>query len=764
MLFKKTLLAGMAAAAAACSDADVKTLRAGDYALQIETAGAGSLRAEHAGRNIGQVNRIFDYQIAHGTARAQCTAQNVRVTGAGPRYVTLAGDVDCAEGSRFEGRARLESTKTAGEFSVSLAAAKVQPGSGAGLAQRLSVELAGTDKVEGLLPGVWYKGNEHVEDCGPNRGAGRTFHVREDRVTYPAVSVRNASFGVSLFRDGAAVADAEPKLKPADTKLLLAGNLVYGGARGGTDIAGVGFDLGGGGAPASVTLQYPFHEGPYSQQLRVNAAELTPIFDRLCRYDPVWGFNDWGQVRKTGLASAWRVAFTRHEDFGALMSYQWMRAAALYAPQPFALANSSPAIREALAQFVAGRYDDSSAVAGFTYVMSVPSGHTLLPYFEPGFTGRGFLNARLLLESGRRFGKPAWIAMAQNVFDTWIANGQNGGAFYDLWDARKNRAASDSSLDKPPENFAIRREAETLWALLQAIEAEAKRGIDRAAWRDEAKRHLDRLVTLQQADGRFCRRYKFSGTCADKNAGGTSAALVPLVYGFRMFNEPAYLAGAKRAGLYVRKNFIAPADYYASTTDNPSENKEAATYAFFAMRLLCEEFCSAGEDEWLSSAVLAADASLTWIQMTDVPWAPTPSPATLHDVGFQTRGLGNIAAGGGNADPYAFEFPGSLLWLAKETGDERYEQMAALIVSAVMSAVAMPGDMKGMALVGMVPEGIQKTLFSYFTGGKGSYAPFAALGWTTASVWLAMDEIETVSGQSTDEFLASLRAGRSLQK
>jgi hypothetical protein len=383
--------------------------------------------------------------------------------------------------------------------------------------------------------------------------------------------------------------------------------------------------------------------------------------------------------------------------------------------------------------------------------MTVPGARVLLPYFEPGFTGRAFLNARLLLEAGRETGNAAWVTMATSVYDTWITAGTHGGYFYDLWDAKRNVATSEHELNALPDGFALRREAEALWALLDAVRDEEARGFPHSAWRDAARTHLDGLLALAQKDGSFCRRYTFERKCLDSNPGGTSAAIPALVHGYRLFGDSRYLAAAVNASRFVAEHFIKPADYYASTIDNPSENKEAATYAFYAARLMCEERCS-DEPEWLTLAQQAADAALTWIKMTDVPFY---APTMLAEIGLETRGLGNVAAGGGNVDAYAFEFPGSLAWLAEQTGDARYAAMAKVILSAAMGTVAVEGNMRGLAEVGMAPEGFQQTLFSYFMGGKGSYAPFSALGWTTANIYQAMDEVERVTGVQAAEYLAN---------
>lgn len=746
MLSHRVLLVG--SLLAACSTADPVTLRNGDLSFQWEKSGDGYAGLVKRGdTTIARLAQPFDYVIAQDTAaKLRCRARAESAERKSDKLVAKA-DLECEDGSRLQGT--LIVTAAGGEdgaFEIE-SETNARPGSGIGLRQELTFAVAPATDTEALIPGVWYKRNAHVEDCSPGLTGGALLHVREDRGSAPTVALRRGDTAIALSRTTSATFDAVPVTDASPAAGLFAGNALFSTTGGGTDVSGIGFDLRND-AP-SITAHFPFYEGPYSMQRKVYAAEFTPIFDSYCRYSDVGGFLDWDLVRQTGLRSVWRLAVLPAPDFGTLMSEHGKRSEALYAPAPRTPAKGA-VVRTSLAEFVAAHYDHSSSVAGFFHVMTVPSGSVLLPYIEPGFTGRTFLNARYLLTEGRAQGHAEWIAMAESVYDTWITSGTQGGAFYDLWDADRNLPANDRELNEPPDGFATRRDVEALWALIDTVADEEARGFSRPTWKQAARVHLDLYVRLARPDGSFCRRYSFKEKCLDANPGSTSAVVPALVLGYRLFGDMRYLAKAEAAARFVGEHFIEPAEYFASTIDNPSENKEAATYAFYAARLLCEEKCDKN-DHWLRWARLAADASLTWIQLTDVPFSPG---TLLGRVGLETRGLGNVAAGGGNADAYAFEFPGSLVWLGQETGDERYENMARLIVGAAMDTVAVPGDMKGLAEVGMAPEGVQKTMFAYFTGEKGSYAPFSALGWTTANVFQAMDEVERVAGKPIDEFLA----------
>jgi hypothetical protein len=744
------ILVAFSCLAAGCrrDDADGAWVQSGEYRF-LWRDGAGTLM--RGGQPVATLERPFDYFIADGQATVRCGGAGETLTALG-HDATVSAELVCANGARL--RAHLTARAVDGgaadtQFEFE-ARTEVLGQAGDGLAQQLHFTVPARDeKAEAVIPGVWYKRNVHVEDCGPGIAAAPSLHVREDRATYPAVALRSGDDTLTLMRAAPAAFDAAPTTDGNPAALLTTGAALY-TRGGGTDVAGVGFDLGASGG-YGITASFPYYEGPYSQQVRVNAAELTPAFDGWCRAGAVRGFLAWPLVRRAGLVSRWRLIPSRPETFAALLGEQWRTAYALYAPPPRAPAGNAASVRDALARFVAAHYDHRSVVAGFTYVMTVPRATVLLPYTEPGFTGRAFLNARYLLTQGRAEHDAAWVAMAESVYDTWITAGTQNGFFHDVWDMRKNRPASDRSVNGAPDGVGIRREAEALWALIGAVGDEAARGNGRDAWRAAAVAHLENLLTLQRNDGSFCRRYRYDGRCLDPNAGGTSAVVPALVHGYRLTGDARYRRAADGAAAFVARAFIAPAEYFASTLDNPSENKEAATYALYVARLMAEEHPE--EPVWIERAAQAADAALTWIQLTDVPFY---APTLLGRLGYRTRGLGNVAAGGGNLDAYAFELPGTLVWLGGATGDGRYTELGRLILGAAMDTVAVPADMKGLAELGLAPEGIQKTMFSYFTGGKGAYAPFSALGWTTASVFQAMDEVERVTGQSADVFLADV--------
>lgn len=732
----------------ACSNSETVSLQNGDVAFRWEKNGSGYVGALSQGdRMVARLDRPFDYLVAQDSrSKISCHAKAESAERESDKLVATA-DLECEDGSRLKGT--LVVTPASGEsgaFDIE-AYTDASPGSGLGLRQELTFAMAPATDAEALIPGAWYKRNAHVEDCAPGLSGGALLHIREDRGSAPTVALRRGDTAVALSRTTSAAFDAIPVTDASPAAGLFAGNALFTRAGGGTDVSGIGFDLRND-AP-SVTAHFPFYEGPYSMQRKVYAAEFTPIFDAYCRYSDVGAFLDWDLVHETRLRSVWRLAVLPAPDFGALMTEHGRRSEALYAPAPRKPA-ASAVVRKSLAGFLAAHYDDSSDVHGFFHVMTVPSATVLLPYIEPGFTGRTFLNARYLLAEGRGEARADWVAMAESVYDTWITAGTRGGAFYDLWDADRNLPGNDRELNAPPDGFATRRDVEALWALIDAVADEEARGIARPTWKQAAREHLDLYVRLARADGSYCRRYGFTEKCLESNPGSTSAVVPALVLGYRLFGDARYLAKAEAAARFVGERFIDEAEYFASTIDNPSENKEAATYAFYAARLLCEEKC-AKDARWLRWATAAADAALTWIQLTDVPFS---SDTLLGRVGLRTSGLGNVAAGGGNADAYAFEFPGSLVWLSQETGDARYEGMARLIVGAAMDTVAVPGDMKGLAEVGMAPEGMQKTMFAYFTGEKGSYAPFSAIGWTIGNVFQAMEEVERTAGVPVDEFLA----------
>ena len=147
-------------------------------------------------------------------------------------------------------------------------------------------------------------------------------------------------------------------------------------------------------------------------------------------------------------------------------------------------------------------------------------------------------------------------------------------------------------------------------------------------------------------------------------------------------------------------------------------------------------------DRYIDLSKKAAYFSLSWYYMWDVPFA---QGQMLGDVGFKSRGWGNVSVENNHVDVFIFEFATVLDWLAKERNEPRFSQFSSVIKSSMLQLMPVKGHMFNIGKVGYYPEVVQHTNWDYGKNGKGFYNDIFAPGWTVASLWqmLSPDRVET---------------------
>jgi hypothetical protein len=136
---------------------------------------------------------------------------------------------------------------------------------------------------------------------------------------------------------------------------------------------------------------------------------------------------------------------------------------------------------------------------------------------------------------------------------------------------------------------------------------------------------------------------------------------------------------------------------------------------------------------YLKQAETVSFFALSWYYLWDVPFAPGQM---LGDLGFKTRGWGNVSVENNHVDVYVFEFTEVLKWLTDQTGDIRYTEMAEIIATS-MNDQLLPRKnyLCGIAKPGYHPEVVQHTHWDYGKNGKGYYNDIFAPGWVISSLW-----------------------------
>lgn len=668
-----------------------------------------------------------------------------RLASAGVDGLALEGSAELllAEGTEVQAGVRIEPAGPE-SFRIRLSAEVRAEGTGAGLRQRLRVTTVppgeAWEAVDYVLPGWWYRKNTHTTPTAPSEHLSHTWVVREDRIAYPQVILHHPAkaYSLTLTRSAAATRDPAPRAPGRPFE----GDVIYLAADGETDVAGLGFSDQG--DRQALIADYPFAEEAFSYQSKVL---LLGIPDPT---GPVYGFLENREGLR--LEHAWLLRLGGEATLQEALAEGWRTAHGQFAPEPVAQACTEAEIRASLAAYYRDSFFFSgheASVAGY-YTWLNHDGTPVLKVFDVAFLGMCLLHAKHALDHAAVTGDAELRGRAVQVLDTWCRNGMQNGFLHDGWQVALYPADAIGS----PFNFTFpflgqgysstRRHAEALFALLLAERAERARGISHRLWESTIETALERLLSVQLADGGYARTHDIATAAPlDPNIGGTPSAIPTLVEAWRSTGDVRALEAARRAGDFVIRNMIDPLEYYGSTLDATAEDKEAALISFYAMRVLHE---ADPARKWLQAAVKAAEATLTWQLLVDLPFSGNPvQEQLLARTGLRTAGFGTVSSENNHIDVYAFGLPGSLWWLAERTGREAYREMAVLILRNMLQVVSCPGADNGIGLDGLVPEVIQQTWWDFGFLGKGFYQEMSSQ-WTVASLWFALDDLRTFTG------------------
>ncbi len=588
------------------------------------------------------------------------------------------------------------------------------------------------EDVNYILPGLWYKHNAYTED-GPGERVSHEWFVREDRLTYPSITMFCKDYSMILLR--ADPAKKDPEVRGSYLKGLT-GNIIYDEQSGYTGLGSVGFEDTGN--TQEIGIYYPFYEKRYSYQRKMPLVNLNLLRSSvLALYD----IKD-GQK----LEHSWWLRIGKEKDIQTAIHNGWELAYSRYSPELAIQKVDVKDLKESLKNYYDKAYFDAGAISGFLSVWDTHRKLPGMPIFEAGFTGRCLLNAKQYLDYGRENNDKVSTERALRIINSWC-DGTRKGFFNELW-LVSNWWAEFIPLHRGipisqyfpfiiPTQVSTRRQSEALWALELAYEAEKERGIDHSLWEETIIKNLDKLCEIQSDGGSFARAYYLDGRESDSNPGATSAVVMALTKGYELFGKARYLECAKKSGDYIIENVIASIDYHGSTLDSNCEDKESATYALYSMRCLYE---LDPDEKWLKSAELAAEIVLTWFYLWDVPF---DGGSDLGKIGLRTTGFGSVSSENNHIDVYLFDTPSTLWWLGEKTGKEEFREMARLIYFNSLQVVPVQEDLKNCARIGFVPEIIQQTLWDYGFYGKGYYGELSCVGWTVASLWCATDMISS---------------------
>ena len=569
-----------------------------------------------------------------------------------------------------------------------------------------------TQDCEFYLPGFWYHRNLRSPKEAPSFHTSKSWNVREDRLSSPLTGVYNEKAGQGMVILRQLDESAEALTTHLEGEVILSGN---------TSLGYLGFDNETG--KARLTFGYPYIETPTRYIRKLTLAPAIRSFIKI----------DKGETK----VLTWRIRSLKANRYSNFVESVWQYCFDRLSPQPLQPLFTAEQMKAQLTNYFRYSFVDK-------YPLKFNSGLTLLtadckPVAEVqiGFCGRVLLNAFNQLEYGEAHGQNDLVTMGNTIFESFLAHGFSPkGYFHDFVNFREGMPKEDI--------HSIRQQSEAAYAVLHFLKYEREHGRIHKDWEARMKTLLDNFVALQKADGSFARKYKDNGSDVDASGGSTPSATSTLIMGYKYFGNKAYLKAAKATVDYLEKNIISKSDYFSSTLDANCEDKEAAISAVTATYYLAMVSKGKARQHYIALCKQAAYFAVSWYYLWDVPFA---EGQMLGDLGFRSRGWGNVSVENNHVDVFVFEFPHIMKWLGEIAGEPRFTKMYDVIYTSLNQLLPTKERLCGIGVPGYYPEVVQHTTWDYGRNGKGFYNDIFAPGWTIASLW------ELYSPNRTTDFL-----------
>lgn len=558
-----------------------------------------------------------------------------------------------------------------------------------------------SENCEFYMPGFWYHKNLRSPQKAPSFHTSDSWTVREDRLSTPLAGVYDSANkqGTTIIRlyGNDKLVDCVPQ--------NLSGEVILPGE---TSIGATGFDNSDGQARLVCTF-------PYSETPKRYIRKLTLI-------DPIYAFQ---KIEKGDtLKLKWQVRRFDAPSYSDFVADTWTYSYDVQHPQPIVDAMSKENAMRYMMPYFINSYVDDYELKYFSGMRMRIDDCLNTDNYQVGFVGRVLLNAYNALEYGENNNIPELTQKAEAIFNSVLAHGFTPEGFL-----RENVKLKDN---KESDVLSIRRQSEGVYAILSWLNYEKDKGRRHPEWEKKMKSLLDKFVDLQNVDGSFPRKFKADKTTVDPTGGSTPSATLPLTMAYDYFGNKKYLQCAKNTGRYLENKLISKGDYFSSTLDANCEDKEASLYAATAMYYLA---CVTDGAEKLHNLELCKSAAyfcLSWYYLWDVPFA---NGQMLGDVGFKSRGWGNVSVENNHIDVFIFDFATVLDKLAGHFGEQRFSDFANVIKTSMLQLMPTDDNMFDIAKAGYYPEVVQHTTWDYGHNGKGFYNDIFAPGWTVASLW-----------------------------
>jgi len=559
------------------------------------------------------------------------------------------------------------------------------------------------------MPGFWYHRNMRSPKEAPSFHTSDSWQVREDRLSTPLTGIYNNKTGDyhTVLRLDKFPDESLTPHKSGETILTGKTSLGFTGFR---NING----------QSALVFGFPYHEAPKTYIRKLTLDPAVQAFEKLEK----------GETRTL----VWQIRKGNASDYSAFVADVWKYSYDAFKPEQVKTPYDTDLAKKILSNFFTESYVDKHPLKYFSGVHMRTDDCASTGSVEIGFVGRVLLNAFNALEYGEETQNADLINKANSIFDSYLEHGFTPNGFF--------REFVDYTHNSQTDIYSIRRQSEGVFAILNYLDYENKKGRKHPQWEAKIKTILENFLKLQDANGSFPRKFDDNFNVSDASGGSTPSATLPLTMAYTYFKNKSYLESARKTAVYLEKELISKADYFSSTLDANCEDKEASLYASTAMYYLTMVTQGKEREHYIDLCQQAAYFCLSWYYLWDVPFA---QGQMLGDVGFKSRGWGNVSVENNHIDVFIFEFATVLDWLAKERKEMRFSEFSKVIKTSMFQLMPVEGHMFDIGKVGYYPEVVQHTNWDYGKNGKGFYNDIFAPGWTVASLWQMLSPMRVVN-------------------
>nr|WP_239060689.1 hypothetical protein [Bacteroides sp. 519] len=549
------------------------------------------------------------------------------------------------------------------------------------------------------MPGFWYHRNMRSPKEAPSFKTSDSWQVREDRLSTPLTGIYNEKSGDYYTVTRIDDFEGEALTTHQTGEVILSGK---------TSIGFTGFRNVNG--KTALVFGFPYAEAPKTYLRKLTLAPAVQAFEKLEK----------GQSREL----IWEISKGNATSYSTFVADVWNYSYNTFKPTIVQTQWNTESSKKVLSNYFTESYVDKYKLKYFSGVHQRTDDCKSTGIAEVGFVGRVLLNAFNALEYGEQVNNTDLVRKANAIFDSYLEYSFTANGFF--------KEKVNYGNGKEEEIFSIRRQSEGVFAILNYLDYEKKQGRKHPEWEVKMKTILDNFLKLQNEDGSFPRKFNDSFKVTDASGGSTPSATLPLAMAYSYFKNKAYLESARKTAVYLENELISKSDYFSSTLDANCEDKEASLYASTAMYYLAMATKGKERAHYVDLCKEAAYFALSWYYMWDVPFA---QGQMLGDVGFKSRGWGNVSVENNHIDVFIFEFATVLDWLATERNNPEFAEFSNVIKTSMLQLMPIKGHMFNIGKVGYYPEVVQHTNWDYGKNGKGFYNDIFAPGWTVASLW-----------------------------